>query len=122
MNSLVKIAKDSITIGFDPPSLNGLPLEEYEYVASAVSPSRRLLLESLSPVSPLTPESTSVTFSGLRPLTDYQFRIRGKNPLGWGQWSPTVVYRTSEVPSAPNSVSVGSVSWHGYVLHYLDVV
>lgn len=60
----------------------------------------------------------------LSPYTQYQFRVRARNPKGWSEWSaPSTVTRTSrtEVPATPNApVLSGVPNAHRIVLELPD--
>ena len=58
-----------------------------------------------------TPASNgTTTITGLKPGTTYYFWYRTHNSEGWGPWSSRTSCKTWNVPSAPSSVSISSIT------------
>lgn len=46
----------------------------------------------------------TLSIAGLTPKSTYYFWARGRNDVGWGNWSPRSSVLTQDVPDAPSSV------------------
>ncbi len=73
------VGAGSLAVSWGVPAANGAPIDLYdvEYAVVPMFPGIAL------PSTPLT----SVTVSGLTNGTNYWFRVRARNAVGWGPWS-----------------------------------
>ena len=94
----------SITVAWNAPNNNGHSIDRYNvrtYTSSGCS----------SQSATNDTSSTSYTVSGRSPGTTYYFKVRARNTLGWGPYSSCVSATTkTTAPSAPRSLSVGSIA------------
>ena len=98
---------NQIEMSWQPPhSDRGSAISGYEIQASTKGYYKKA---NWSTVATPGAASRTYTHSGLEPDTEYCYRTRARNSLGWGrwQWGPKQCFRTEKLsPGAPTTITV----------------
>lgn len=100
-----------ISVSWTAPSTGGLSISAYQVdYASSSTPSTWTTLSS-------TLTSTSTSLSNLAVGSQYKFRVRAQNSLGWGAYNEQTTFTTvTTVPQAPTLSSVSTQDGSLYVV------
>ncbi|CAD5229585.1 unnamed protein product [Bursaphelenchus okinawaensis] len=95
------LALESLTVTWSPAAKNGADIEEYKVA----------LYQDKVPVAQqiVASEVTEVTFSSLKPCTEYNVELSAKNNVGWGKPATKMGF-TLDIPPEPPILTAAQIA------------